>query len=358
MSAEWLAAWPGVRRDEPLARHSQFGVGGPADWFLRVDDLSVVAELVARCTESGVPLTILGAGSNALILDGGIRGLARAAVEQAARGRRRRRDARRGDHAAARRARPRRCRLGGDGVGHRRARQLRRLHLGQRRRVRRRGGEQPARVRGGRARRRHAVARRGPTAASATATRASSTTSPATWSSAGASRSARDDRARCASAPTRCRLERKRTQPYGVRSLGSTFKNPPGDFAGRLIEAAGLAGRRHGGAQISPKHANFILNVDHATAADVLALVERRTRRGGQPLRRRARARDRAARRAGASRRHCLDEHCRRHLRQPLGGARGVGDHRAPGDGGAVDRRIARCPCTSPRTGAGSPARR
>ena len=68
--------------------------------------------------------------------------------------------------------------------------------------------------------------------------------------------------------------ERKRTQPYGVRSLGSTFKNPPGDFAGRLIEAAGLKGRTHGGAQISPKHANFILNVEHATATDVLALVE------------------------------------------------------------------------------------
>jgi UDP-N-acetylmuramate dehydrogenase len=68
--------------------------------------------------------------------------------------------------------------------------------------------------------------------------------------------------------------ERKRTQPYGVRSLGSTFKNPPDDFAGRLIEAAGLAGRRHGGAQISPKHANFILNLDHSTAADVLALVD------------------------------------------------------------------------------------
>jgi UDP-N-acetylmuramate dehydrogenase len=68
--------------------------------------------------------------------------------------------------------------------------------------------------------------------------------------------------------------ERKRTQPYGVRSLGSTFKNPPDDFAGRLIEAAGLAGRRQGGAQISPKHANFILNVDHANAADVLTLVD------------------------------------------------------------------------------------
>ncbi|MBV8194229.1 MAG: hypothetical protein JOY80_01730, partial [Candidatus Dormibacteraeota bacterium] len=67
--------------------------------------------------------------------------------------------------------------------------------------------------------------------------------------------------------------QRKASQPYGVRSLGSVFKNPPGDAAGRLIEAAGLKGRRSGGAEISPKHANFILNVQRATAADVLALV-------------------------------------------------------------------------------------
>ena len=67
--------------------------------------------------------------------------------------------------------------------------------------------------------------------------------------------------------------ERKASQPYGIRSLGSVFKNPPDDKAGRLIEAAGLKGRRSGGAQISPKHANFIVNVEHATAADVLTLV-------------------------------------------------------------------------------------
>jgi UDP-N-acetylmuramate dehydrogenase len=67
--------------------------------------------------------------------------------------------------------------------------------------------------------------------------------------------------------------ERKASQPYGIRSLGSVFKNPPGDRAGRLIEAAGLKGRQQGGAQISPKHANFIVNIDHATAADVLTLV-------------------------------------------------------------------------------------
>jgi len=52
------------------------------------------------------------------------------------------------------------------------------------------------------------------------------------------------------------------------------FENPPGDFAGRLVESVGLKGQRSGGAQISPMHANFITNLGGATAADVLALIE------------------------------------------------------------------------------------
>lgn len=73
----------------------------------------------------------------------------------------------------------------------------------------------------------------------------------------------------------RLRDQRARTQPLDLPSCGSVFKNPPGDFAGRLIEAAGLKGARVGGAEISTLHANFIVNREGARAADVLALIER-----------------------------------------------------------------------------------
>lgn len=68
--------------------------------------------------------------------------------------------------------------------------------------------------------------------------------------------------------------ERKEKQPWRLPSAGSVFKNPPGDFAGRLIEAVGLKGVRVGDAQISPRHANFIVNRGQARARDILALIE------------------------------------------------------------------------------------
>ena len=274
MSTEWLNGWPGVRRDEALARHSQFGVGGPADLFLRIDDLAKVAELVAGCTENGVPLTILGAGSNALILDGGVRGLAlrltnkdltvsngsatlaagtmlpRAALDLASAG----------------------CAGMEWGIGV--------------------PGSCGASIWG------NAGAFGGDVESSLVECEVVAPDGTTRWiagsDSAFSYRDSRfkhdlaghvivrgrftvapDDIARVRARTDAVQSERKRTQPYGVRSLGSTFKNPPGDLAGRLIEAAGLAGHSLGGAQISPKHANFILNIDHATAVDVLALVDR-----------------------------------------------------------------------------------
>jgi len=68
--------------------------------------------------------------------------------------------------------------------------------------------------------------------------------------------------------------KRNATQPTRQSSCGSVFRNPPGDFAARLIEAAGLKGYRIGGAMVSPKHANFIVNLDGARAEDILSLIE------------------------------------------------------------------------------------
>jgi UDP-N-acetylmuramate dehydrogenase len=67
---------------------------------------------------------------------------------------------------------------------------------------------------------------------------------------------------------------RAETQPIGLPSCGSVFRNPPGDHAARLIEAEGLKGYRIGGAQVSEKHANFIINTGEASAADIRALIE------------------------------------------------------------------------------------
>ncbi len=74
-------------------------------------------------------------------------------------------------------------------------------------------------------------------------------------------------------------VQRNQKQPVEHRSAGSVFKNPPGDYAGRLVEATGLKGTRVGNAQISEKHGNFIVNLGGARAADVLALVDLAKRR-------------------------------------------------------------------------------
>jgi UDP-N-acetylmuramate dehydrogenase len=82
------------------------------------------------------------------------------------------------------------------------------------------------------------------------------------------------DREKIASALASFKDRRRRTQPLQYPCAGSVFRNPPGDFAGRLIQEAGLKGYRIGDAEISTLHANFIINRGEATARDVLALIE------------------------------------------------------------------------------------
>lgn len=76
-------------------------------------------------------------------------------------------------------------------------------------------------------------------------------------------------------AAIRALLDRRgATQPTGRPSGGSTFRNPQGDYAARLIEDCGLKGYRIGGAEVSEKHANFVLNAGHASAADIEQLID------------------------------------------------------------------------------------
>lgn len=78
--------------------------------------------------------------------------------------------------------------------------------------------------------------------------------------------------------------QKKSSQPLGTHNAGCMFKNPPGGHAGRIIDECGLKGLRVGNAHVSEKHANFIENDGGATAADILALVERIQARAPVPL--------------------------------------------------------------------------
>jgi len=82
------------------------------------------------------------------------------------------------------------------------------------------------------------------------------------------------DRAALQAKVAELKAKRAARQPQGVPNAGSIFKNPPGHFAGRLLEACGLKGERIGGAAFSHQHANFIVNLGGARAGEVRALME------------------------------------------------------------------------------------
>ena len=274
MRDEWLADLPGVRRDEPLARHVQYGIGGPADWYLKVTDRATLPGLLARCHESSVPVTVLGAGSNTLVLDGGVRGL----VVEMADKRMQVIDDTTVELAAGcmmPRAALDCARRGIAGVE---------FGIGI-------PGTCGASVRGNAgafgteikdvlidcdALDPAGAEHRLTAAECGFAYRHSRFKDDlAGWVvTAARLRVHRDDPAAVRRRTDEVTAKRKASQPWGTRSLGSVFMNPPGDHAGRLVEAAGLKGRRVGGAMVAHEHANFILNVDHASAADVLELSD------------------------------------------------------------------------------------
>jgi len=270
-----------VRLNEPMSAHTTFGVGGPADAFVEAASQEQLGCMAALCREHGLPLTIIGAGSNLLVGDGGVRGLVLhnrvrgvAALDE------------RGNNGT-------RCfRVMSGMLLARLARSLSRVGLS--------GLEWAAGIPGtvGGAvvcnagafgvDMAHVVVgvdglmpdgstqRIGPAAlcfgyrASALLASASGSAPVLLAVMLRLSEAAPEEALRRVEEYARRRRSTQPVQP----SAGSVFKNPPGEPAGALIEQAELKGYRVGGAQFSPKHANFIVNRGGATAADVRALIQ------------------------------------------------------------------------------------
>ena len=262
---------PQVLRDEPLSRHTSWHVGGPADVFFMPRDRG---ELIAflRSLPRDVPLLWLGLGSNLLVRDGGVRGVVIATQDALTT------LERRGEQGISVEAGVPCARL---------ARQAARWQLGP--------AAFFAGIPGtlGGALAMNAGAFEGETwplvrevetvdrdgtvrtrAAGEYRTAYRSVTPPVEgewFLAATLELSPHVDE----TAMRELLDRRRRTQPIGEWSCGSVFTNPPGDHAARLIEACGLKGLRIGGAVVSEKHANFILNEGEARASDIETLIAR-----------------------------------------------------------------------------------
>jgi len=262
---------PSVLRNEPLRKHTSWRVGGPADLFYEptsVEDLQrTLADLPAD-----MPVHWLGLGSNLLVRDGGIRGAVIATARLP-------RLLEKLDDARVRAGAGLACML--------LAKQCVRWHLGPAvffagipgtvggalaMNAGAFGGETWNHVEAVDTLDRRGELRTRPRADFEISYRTVRGPSAEWFLSA----TFRFDRDTSSSLDTIKTLLAKRnaSQPLGVPSCGSVFRNPPGDFAGRLIEHAGLKGRRIGGAVVSEKHANFIVNAGKATAADIEALID------------------------------------------------------------------------------------
>jgi UDP-N-acetylmuramate dehydrogenase len=268
----WLAAVPGVREHEPLSPHSWYGIGGRTRYFLALEDDSPLAELIARLSSEGVPYLAIGAATNTLFAADELPGLTIKLASAHLTFEGSRVTACAGSlmpKLAADTAKAGRTGLefgagvpgtvGGSVVGNAGAfgREVKDALI----------SADVIDPQG----RLHTLS----AAACRFAYRDSILKSEKSgWVVRSATfETGEDDPSRIRERIKEVQRHRRQTQPIEKRSLGSTFKNPPGEAAGRLIDACGLKGRRIGGAQISEKHANFIVNLGGASADDVLALM-------------------------------------------------------------------------------------
>jgi UDP-N-acetylmuramate dehydrogenase len=260
-----------VRRDEPMSKHTSWRVGGPADLYFTPRDRLDLASFL-RALPPEVPVYWVGLGSNLLVRDGGIRG---AVI---------------GTHGAFtrldRRAQQRvYCEAGVPCT--RLARQCTSWELGQAEfysgipgtlggalamNAGAYGGETWPHVRSVEVIARDGTMRTRQPGEYQVGYRHVVAPVAGEWFLAAELEFGPSDPAETSTVRT-LNERRRQSQPLGEWSCGSVFTNPPGDHAARLIEAAGLKGHRIGGAVVSEKHANFILNEHTATARDLEELI-------------------------------------------------------------------------------------
>jgi UDP-N-acetylmuramate dehydrogenase len=256
--------------DAPLAPRTTIRVGGPADLLVRPADPDALAELLRAVKDLGVPLHVLGGGANTLVADAGVRGVV----------------LRLPPDLAPEEVRGERLLLG---AGQPTARLSARGHaLGLV------GMEFIAGIPGtlGGALAMNAGTRLGEMKEVVARVELATAAGAGFVEAAALGFAYRTCRLPAGAVATRIefalrpgdvaaseaamqedRDRRRRTQPLDRPTFGSTFRNPPGDFAGRLIEQVGLRGHRIGGALWSDVHANFVVNAGGATARDVLELL-------------------------------------------------------------------------------------
>jgi UDP-N-acetylmuramate dehydrogenase len=268
-----------LRFDEPMARHTTLRIGGPADAWIAPSRIEAALRLRRACRALGLPCRALGAGSNLLVQDGGVRGVLLAS--ERLRGLR-------FDEAPGEDGRTAVYVEAGVSTGKLLVEATKRSLGG----VEFLGGV-PGSVGGGLAMNAGTYlgefkdvtvrvdsideegALIGRDAAACGFVYRGSAFPPTDMIVAGTLRLPPRPRSEIEEVVRSLRDRRRQREPHGFPNAGSIFKNPPGDFAGRLIEACGLKGTRIGDAEVAVAHANWILNMDRARAADVLALIER-----------------------------------------------------------------------------------
>ncbi len=262
---------PRIRRDEPMSRHTSWHVGGPAEIFFTPADRAELAAFL-RSLPAGIPLYWVGLGSNLLVRDGGIRGVVISTQGTLDRLDRRSETSVYGEAGTACARLARQCIRWGLGPAEFFAGIPGTLGGALAMNAGAFGGETWRHVievetldREGREHRRAAGEYR-------VGYRHVEPPQAQEWFVA-ATLSFEKRPAGHDSEVNELLARRRASQPIGEWSCGSVFTNPPGDHAARLIEAAGLKGLTIGGASVSGKHANFIINHGTATAADIETLM-------------------------------------------------------------------------------------